>query len=145
LILIKSNIINHFKQMDFIVILFMMLLVKKPCFCNNETMFYNSSWSSNKFKSFYSSLCSLFLNFIKCIIFFNDYFHTFESFPHFPSSSCGSSWSQRFLFQIYVPCVQGLLNGFYHSKFTMQFRSKLKFIVQVSFVLNFVFLVFKVH
>jgi hypothetical protein len=27
--------------MDFIVIFVMILLVKKPCFCNNESVFYN--------------------------------------------------------------------------------------------------------
>ncbi len=122
MILIKSNIINHFKQMDFIVILFMMLLVKKPCFCNNESVFYNSSRSSNKFKSFYSSLCSLFSNFIKCIIFFKDYFHTFESFPYFQIISTLSKFIMWFKLKpkVFFSNISSLCSGL--AKWFLSFK-----------------------
>ncbi len=99
LILIKSNIINHFKPMDFIVILVMMLLVKNPII---KIVLQFSSQSSNKFKSFSSSLCSLFSKFIKCIIFFNEYFHTFESFPYFQIISALSKFTMWFKLKLKV-------------------------------------------
>jgi hypothetical protein len=105
--------------MDFTFILFMMLLMKKPCFCNNESVFYNSSQSSSPFLLVYvlcfqSSSSALSSSMIISTLLNN--FHTFKSFLQFPSSLCDSGWSSRFFFQIYVPCVQCLLNDFYHSK-----------------------------